>query len=313
LKRYAGFANNIGEGKLDTSFVKLSEEDSIGSSLLNMRDNLAQLSEEDRKRNWINEGVAKFSELLRSEDDCEDFHFQLISHLVKYLEANQGSLYILNNDKQDQPFMQLEGAYAWGKRKYDENKVKFGEGLIGQVWREKDVLFLTEVPDDYITITSGLGKANPTCLLIAPMVYNNEVMGIIEIASFRPLNKHEIELVERVSESIATTVSRLKTTNRTRYLYEQSQMQAEELRAQEEEMRQNNEELQAIQEEMRRKEQEYIDRIGELEKDNSDKGAEAKELQRKIEILEKMVMESEYTSEMVSAKKKSGKKKASQE
>jgi hypothetical protein len=78
-------------------------------------------------------------------------------------------------------------------------------------------------------------------------------------------------------------------------------------------MRQNNEELQAIQEEMRRKEQEYIDRIGELEKDNNDKGAEAKELQRKIEILEKMVMESEYTSEMISAKKKSGKKKASQE
>jgi PAS domain S-box-containing protein len=249
------FAENIGDGKYDSEFKPLSESDMLGNALLEMRANLKKVAEEDKKRNWSTSGLAKFGDILRSyNDNFDKLADEIISNLVKYINANQGALFIIESTdmSSDEEYMELAACYAWDKKKFLEKKIYKGEGLSGQAWIEGDVIYLTEVPNDYVSITSGLGEANPRSVLIVPLKLNDEVHGVIEMASFKEYDEYEIEFVERIAESIASTISSVKVNERTQKLLEESTLMTEQMRAQEEEMRQNMEELQATQEKIQR-------------------------------------------------------------
>lgn len=253
LKATTGFAENIGNGKYDSQFQPLSEHDVLGNALLNMRQNLSRVAEEDKKRNWATGGLAKFGEILRTNtNDVQKLSNEIISNIVKYLNANQGALYIIDDQSGDEQTMSMTACYAWDKKKHLSHKIHKGEGLAGQAWQEMDIVFLTDVPQNYIKITSGLGEANPTCILIVPLKVNDQIFGVVELASFNVLKDFEIEFVQKIAESIASTISSVKVNARTQHLLEESQQMTEQMRAQEEEMRQNMEELQATQEEMQR-------------------------------------------------------------
>jgi PAS domain S-box-containing protein len=254
LRSTSLFAENIGKGKYESDYQPLSTNDVLGNALIEMRNNLMKVAEEDKRRSWATEGLAKFSEILRkNNDNIEKLADEIISNLIKYMRANQGGLYIISDDQEDEErYMYLAACYAWDKKKYLEQKVYLGEGLTGQAWIEKDSIYLTDVPEDYITITSGLGEANPRSILITPLKVNDEVYGVIELASFYLYADHEIEFIEKIAESIASTISSVKINQTTQRLLEESTEMTEQMRAQEEEMRQNMEELQATQEEMQR-------------------------------------------------------------
>ncbi|MFC2151362.1 GAF domain-containing protein [Bacteroidota bacterium] len=255
------FARDIGEGNYDTSIELLSEEDILGQSLIEMRNKLKTAREEekvrkteDEKRRWTNEGLALFSDVLRqSHENLKELAFDVVVNLINYLKANQGGLFIKNDDDKTEVFFELLATYAFDRRKYNAKIIELGEGLVGMCAMEKQTVYMTDIPDDYIQITSGLGGSNPNSLLIVPLKIEEDVLGIIEIASFNSLENHEIEFVEKIAHNIASTLSTVKVNERTAQLLEKTQQQAEEMAAQEEEMRQNMEELQATQEEAARK------------------------------------------------------------
>lgn len=272
LKDILHFSTEIAKGNFESEFKPLSDEDLLGHSLINMRKELKEASEEEKKRqqedeerNWSSQGIALFSDILRkNNDNLDELTYNIISNLVKYTKSNQGGIFIINDVDKNETFLEMKACYAFDRKKFMQKRVELNEGLIGRCYLEKDYIFLTEIPQDYINITSGLGDDNPRSLLLVPLIYNDEIFGIVEIASFYIYKDFEIDFVKRVAESIAATISSVKSTIQTAQLLEQSQQQAEEMAAQEEEMRQNMEELRATQEQSTRREKELSEEVEEL-------------------------------------------------
>lgn len=222
-------------------------------------------AEIEEKRNWIAKGLSQIGDLFRGEIN-DRFYQRLSSALVSFMHINQAGIYIVEEDDDEEKIIELKACYAFDRNKFLQKKIEIGQGLVGQCYLEKQRIFLKEVPDSYINITSGLGDATPKCVLIVPLVHEEKVEGIIELASFNILKEHEIEFVEKLAGSLAAYVAGNRINLKTKILLEKFQQQSEELQAQEEEMRQNMEEMQATQEEIYRKEKEYIQRIEELER-----------------------------------------------
>jgi hypothetical protein len=265
LRHKASFSDEIAKGCLDTQLRVVSGKDVLGNSLLNMRDKLKEVAEEDRRRNWTVEGLARFGELMRSGKDFTDLCNSILSGVVQYLHANQGALFVTRGEDGESPTLVLTACYAFDRRKHLEKTIHPGQGLVGQTYLEGETIYLTDVPNQYVTIGSGLGEAKPGSILIVPLKVNDKVEGVLELASFRPYQPHEIEFAEKVAGEIATTLATAQTAARTLQLLQQSQQQAEEMKAQEEEMMQNMEEMNATQEEYLRSERGYQQQISQLE------------------------------------------------
>jgi PAS domain S-box-containing protein len=254
------FINRLIHDEMDTEVSELISSDKIGKSLINLQENLSnnkaeqeRRKKEDDQRNWVSEGLARFSEILRKDNDnIHELSYNVISNLVKYMKANQGGFFIINEEGKANKYFEQTACYAYDRKKFANKRVEWGEGLIGTCVLEKQTICLTEIPDSYMEITSGLGKANPKSLLIVPLIINNDVYGVIEIASFLKFERFEIEFVEKVAESIASTISSVGINIKTSELLRATQEQAQILASQEEQMRQNMEELQATQEEAAR-------------------------------------------------------------
>ncbi|MCG8308860.1 MAG: GAF domain-containing protein [Cytophagales bacterium] len=223
----------------------------------------------EERQNWVAKGLADMTELLRQVDD-EKVYIKLLTEIVKYIKANQGGLYLVRQDESGEKYLDLASCYAFDRQKFQTKRIEIGQGLVGQCYLEAEPIIIKEAPEEYINITSGLGDAPPTFIVIVPLMQENTVAGILEIALFKQLESYKIDFLKKLGESIASFVSTNSLNAKTRKLLEQSQAQTERLQAQEEEMRQNMEEMQATQEEMRRKEQGYIERINQLEKLHSE-------------------------------------------
>ncbi|TAH27067.1 MAG: HAMP domain-containing protein [Cytophagales bacterium] len=266
LKAKAEFAEQIGDGNYESNIELLSDEDTLGEEIIKMKNNLKIASQNEQNRNWSNIGIAQIADILRSDFKSENLYPQIISFIVKYIGANQGGLFILNESENEEKKLLLKACYAYDRKKYLEKEILPGEGLVGQCYIEKQAIYLTDVPDEYINITSGLGSRNPNCILIVPLKINDIVHGIIEVASFDILEKYKLEFLEKISENIASGIASIINNEKTYLLLKESQEQAEILRSQEEEMKQNIEELSATQEEMSRKEKQLQSLLDEAQK-----------------------------------------------
>ena len=267
----------------EESRLKAEERSQV---LLNQQEENKQKTEalekaqaEEKKRQWASDGLTQLMEIIRRNSGSEGAFDEMMATIVSYLGANQGGIFTANRDSDSSTHLRLVSCYAYQRKKFVKKVIELGEGLVGQVFMEQQSIRLTEIPANYVQITSGLGKANPTSLLIVPLMVNDVVEGVIELASFQTFSDHEVAFVEKLGETIASYIQTQRTTHETKLLLTQAQEQAEELRAAEEEMRQNQEELQATQEEMNRRyqaleqqaaerEQQLINKISELERSN---------------------------------------------
>lgn len=250
INRNAAFAKEIGEGNYAVHIIPEGEQDVLGKSLLVMKENLLANNRKEFIQNWISEGKNLVSNILRIYNKLEELGDHVLEHLVKYIDAVQGAIYLYNEE--DDTLVNLS-TYAYNRKKYIGQEFRVGYGLIGQCAYERDYIYRTEIPDDYFTITSGLlGEKKPASLLIVPLITEDNLQGVVEIAS---LNSHipepSIELVRELGHNIARTVFNLRVNQRTEKLLEESQKMTVELRENEEKLKENAEEMRVTQEELR--------------------------------------------------------------
>jgi putative methionine-R-sulfoxide reductase with GAF domain len=250
------YVQKISDGDYTAEMQLDTRKNSFAKALVDLKEKLQKAAsdgklqkEEDNRRSWTTQGLTKFAEILReNSSSIYDLSYTIISSLVKYLNANQGGIFIINDTDPKRKFLELTGAYAFERRKTLSKSIEFGEGLVGMCILEGKTTYMTDIPEGYLNIQSGLGDSPPRSLLIVPLTLNEQYFGVVEIASFNQFKDHEIAFVEKVGENIAASLSNAKINERTSYLLKQSSSQSEMLKAQEEEMRQNLEEMQAIQE-----------------------------------------------------------------
>jgi len=292
------FAKKIAQNELD-AFFEPEKSDQMGQILKEMQDKLLEVAQENKERSWTAEGLARFADVLRRNmEDSDKLYDRIIEELVNYLKVNQAALFLVKKDAET--VLELVSFYAFEKKRLFNKTLQVGEGLVGQAFLEKQSAFLTDIPTDYIQITSGLGQAPPRNLVVIPFVLNQEVFAVLELASFQILENYQVNFLEKLGESIATTISISEANALTRTLLHKSQQNEEELKAQEEEMRQNLEELQSTQEAMQRKQNE-LEKLNEklesseqilkrtfekFEKKEQKSIAERRELSQKIQLLE---------------------------
>jgi PAS domain S-box-containing protein len=233
-------------GDTDQTIDETKIEGEAGLAISNLKNKLHAIKEDEEQRVWIAQGIAQISEIRKDNSSLSDYAYQIISYLVKFLEANQGVVYVKNDDD-NSDCLELLATYAYGRRKYNHERIilELGTGLIGQCALEGGMVILTDVPKDYVKITSGLGEALPRCITLTPLSFRGEVLGVIEIASFQKFSSHKIEFLKKACETIGLELSNVRSQERTRKLLEQSR---------EEELRQNLEEMKTTQREMLLKE-----------------------------------------------------------
>ncbi len=270
LQSIVNFSIDIKNGKFDSKYEVISEHDKLGQSLIEMRDSLkvAKEKEDNRKdeenvRIWTMNGHSNVADILRKfQNDVNDLSDNLLQDIIHYSGFNQGGIFLL--DEEDDSKLNMIASYAYDRKKFIEKSIEVGVGLVGTCAIEKKTIYMTQVPDNYINITSGLGGANPKSLIICPMITDDKLVGVVEFASFNEMEEHKRVFIERCAENIAATIITVRNTMQTEKLLEISKVQSEHLASQEEELRQNIEEMSVTNEANFKKQADLSNKVEEL-------------------------------------------------
>ncbi|HZN63896.1 MAG TPA: response regulator, partial [Tepidisphaeraceae bacterium] len=215
-------------------------KDTINEMIRNLRDTTQKNTEQD----WLKTNLAKFSRMLQGQKDLLTVGRLILSELAPVVSAQHGVFYIMDNTtKPEEPALRLLASYAYKERKNIDNRFKLGEGLVGQCALEKEKILLSNVPNDYVRITSGLGEAKPLSIIVLPIVFEGQVKAVMELASFDRFNPTHETFLDQLTESIGIVLNTIEANMRTEDLLKQSQSLARELQSQQEELQQTNAEL----------------------------------------------------------------------
>ncbi len=236
--------------------IENSNEHVLKQSLKALQEQMIRISDEAVQREWTNEGLNQFVDILRSSDgNLENLGRTIISQLVKYTKSSHAGLYIYDEGKEN---LKQIASYAYNRDKYSTDLIPEGFGLLWQCLFEKKPIHLREIPKDYVQITSGLGGARPNSILIIPLLLEEDTYGVMELASFNKYQDFEVDFIQRLAENISSTIAAAETNQQTKILLNESEVKTTELQEQEQQMRQNMEEMQSTQEEMQRIQQEIM-------------------------------------------------------
>jgi PAS domain S-box-containing protein len=253
LNSLRNYAVEVGKGHFSTETKIFGANSTLGKSLTEMGLSLQKVYDEEKTRNWITEGLAEFGETLRfNSQNLDSLCRETISQLVRHLEAIQGGFFILNREAEPWCF-ELKASFAYGRQKFIERKIEINEGLLGRVFNEREKVYLTEIPANYIEVTSGLGSTKPKTLILLPLLNDEqEIQGAIELASFKEFEEYQLDFLAKLCNTIASTITIVIATQKNQKLLIDSQKIAETLRQKEEEARQNAIELSRLREQTER-------------------------------------------------------------
>lgn len=253
LNHLRRFTSEVGRGEFETQTQVFKNQGDIAQSLLLMRESLKAASQKEFQDKWTTTGLSQIGSIIRRDHkDEKALYDEILKFFVKYLDANQGTFFIAYENNRE-TYLQMVSCFAYERKKVREARVNIGEGIVGQVYLERELTYITHLPKDYIKITSGLGEATPDALVVIPLIHNDTVQGVIEVASFHTFEEYQLNFMKQFGALIAGEIVNARMNAETKILLERSQQQTEELKAQEEELRQNIEELTSTQEEVARR------------------------------------------------------------
>lgn len=204
--------------------------------------NLKETTRINTDQDWLKTNLAKFSRLLQGQRDLYAVCRMILSELAPLVSMQHGVIYI-NEVLNDEPVLSLFASYAYQQRKHLSNEYRAGEGLVGQCLIEKQRILLTNVPSDYVMISSGLGEATPLNIVLLPIIFEDQVLAVLELASFRAFSEIDIAFLDQLTESIGIVINTMQANQRTEELLIQSQSLTEKLQRQQMELQNTNEEL----------------------------------------------------------------------
>lgn len=230
------FIHAIRSGNFSHKFEVFSKKDEIGNALIGMRDHLKKVEEEDKRRNWVSEGSAKFAEILRRHNhDMDELADKALYFIIEYLKLEQGAIYLLKSDKQnDEEYLEMRACYAYARKKILNQRIAWGQGVVSQCWQDKALIYMDDVPPSYPHIKTGLIEMDSKSVLLVPILINHEVYGVIELLSIQKIPKYKQSFTKRLAGNIASTIFGQVSYTRTQELIKESEQLKQRLSTEDE-------------------------------------------------------------------------------
>ena len=240
FKNIVDYANAISNGDYSLTIIPRSDKDELSLALNHMMKTLQDASEKSLAQDWLKTGQTNLSNEMSGNKDITKLSMDIISCISQYLNCQVGLLYIMN----ERNVLELKGTYAYPNSEQLKKTIPMGQGLIGQAAHDKKSLFLSDISEEFISIESSMLNAPAIHISIIPVVYQDEVKGVMELGAIKPVHDIHHQFLSLVSESIAIAIHSSNERQKIESLFQQTKLQAEELQAQQEELRVTNEELQ---------------------------------------------------------------------
>jgi HAMP domain-containing protein/CheY-like chemotaxis protein/signal transduction histidine kinase len=313
VRNIADVATAVTKGDLTRQITVAAkgELDELKQNINQMIGNLRETTERNQEQDWLKTNLAKFSRMMQGQKDLESVSRLIMSELTPLVSAHHGAFFIADGEE-DTTTLRLIASYAYRTRKHVSPRFHLGEGLVGQSALEKSPILLQNVPDDYIQITSGLGEAPPRNIIVLPILFEGEVKGVVELASFLPFSTIHQTFLDQLAETIGVVLNMIQANMRTEELLEQSQkltqelqMQSKELQTQQDELKRSNAELEAQARTLRQSEELLKEQQEELQQVNE-------ELEEKASLLAEQNAKVEQKNREVEAARQALEEKASQ-
>lgn len=248
--------------KIDEAVSNVEEQK---KEILKQNDELQKSREVEKQRQWFNEGIAKFSDILRKhKDKVDELATIILQNVVRHIDASQGGIYLLNEEDSSNVFLELQASYAYDSKKFGMRKVQIGETLVGNCFKDGVTKHFKQLPDDYLSVSSGLGEGQANELLLIPLKVEEVIIGVMELASFCGFTTVQVEFLEKLSENVTSQLYNTKMSAKTNKLLEKSQRMAEEMQLREIQINQHIQELETNKEEalrLKKESDEFINSV----------------------------------------------------
>jgi signal transduction histidine kinase/HAMP domain-containing protein/CheY-like chemotaxis protein len=306
VRAISDVATAVAQGDLTRSITveAQGEMSTLKDNINRMTANLKATTEQNREQDWLKTNLARFSGMMQGQKSLESVAGLIMSELTPLVGANHGVFYMNEPDRSGEPaVLKLISSYAYTERKNVSNRFRLGEGLVGQCALEKKRILLTRVPGDYIHITSGLGEAPPLAIVVLPVLFEGEIMAVIELASFEAFSPIHLTFLDQLMESVGVVLNMITANMRTEELLQQSQSLTQELQSQSRELQSQQEQLKRTNTELEAQARELEDKASLLAEQNN----KVEQKNREVELAraaleekaEQLALSSKYKSEFL--------------